>query len=139
MAQELEGFSEEELRVVVEYWWHMAHIPSDSEKALPFCFHFGCFAKHPLTREDRLGNKDLDFPIGICFGEQDWLGSSGADYIVKNNKYFEEGRSQLFVIPNSDHLTYCDNPEETSRIMIGFLNQTIKHTFQEKPRQGYIT
>ena len=51
---------------------------------------------HPFQSADRLGNPDIDFPIGIVFGDNDHLGSEGADEIIKNNKHFASGRSQLF-------------------------------------------
>jgi hypothetical protein len=138
IKSDMQGCPEEQTRVIREYWWHMFKPGSDSEKSLPFSFAFGAFAKHPLTREDRLGNRDLDFPIGICYGEKDWLGSTGADEIIKNSKYFVAGHSQLFVIKNSDHVTFYDNPEDLCHVLIGFFNKTITHTFELKPRQTYI-
>ena len=51
------------------------------------------YAIHPLQAEDRLGNKDIDFPIAIAFGDRDWFGSEGADELVRNNKHFGSGRS----------------------------------------------
>ena len=50
-------------------------------------------AYHPLQAEDRLGNPLIDFPIGAVFGDRDYMGSEGADEIVKNNKHFESGSS----------------------------------------------
>lgn len=48
---------------------------------------------HPLTERDRLGNPNLPFPIAFCYGDQDWLGTDGADKIVQGNKFFAEGIS----------------------------------------------
>ena len=58
---------------------------SDTERALFISFKYGCFAKHPLTSADRLGNPNLDFPVAFAFGDSDWVGSEGADRIVKGN------------------------------------------------------
>jgi pimeloyl-ACP methyl ester carboxylesterase len=92
--------------------WHQILRGSDSEKAITFQFKFGVFAHHPLSAPDRLGNPDLPFPIGILYGEHDYFGSDGADFIVRNNRHFKDGNSQLFKLKNSDHLTYFDNPED---------------------------
>ena len=50
-------------------------------------------ALHPLQCEDRLCNPEIDFPIGMVFGDSDYMGSEGADEIIKRNKHFESGRS----------------------------------------------
>lgn len=71
---------------------------SDTEKALFVSFKYGGFAKHPLTSTDRLGNSKLPFPIAFAFGDSDWLGSDGADQIVKKNQFYEQGLSQLFQV-----------------------------------------
>ena len=55
--------------------------------------HYGCFAKHPMQSEDRLYNPKIDFPIGIVFGDSDWLGSEGSDEIVQKSCRFESGES----------------------------------------------
>ena len=61
------------------------------------------YALHPLQAKDRLGNPEIDFPIGIVFGDSDAGGSEGSDEIVKNNKHFESGRSQLFKLEDCQH------------------------------------
>ena len=85
--------------------------PSGTEKAITATFKFGVFAHHCLTEPDRLGNPNLPFPIAFCYGDQDWLGTDGADRIIKGNKFFNEGISQLFILEGSDHLTFLENPE----------------------------
>jgi|LakMenE01Jun11ns_1017448.scaffolds.fasta_scaffold8134291_1 hypothetical protein len=32
--------------------------------------------------KERLGNPTIDFPIGVVFGDSDFLGSEGSDEIV---------------------------------------------------------
>lgn len=77
-------------------------------------------------REDRLGNKSIDFAIGIAYGDRDWLYSEdGADLIVKNNLHYSSGQSQLFLVENSGHMIFWDNPKEVERLIIGFFNETI--------------
>lgn len=82
---------------------------------------------------NRVGT-DLHCPLAVCFGSRDFLGSEGADTLVKENKFFATGESQLFKISDSDHNTYTDNPEELCLTMIGFFNGDVKHTFDLKPR-----
>ena len=54
--------------------------------------YFG-YARHPLQSVDRLGNPKIDFPIACVYGDRDFVGSDGADVIVKNNKHFSSGMS----------------------------------------------
>ena len=49
---------------------------------------FDMYGMHPLQAEDRLGNPNIDFPIGIAFGDRDKFGSEGAEEIIKKNKHF---------------------------------------------------
>ena len=57
---------------------------------------FPSLAIHSMDAEDRLGNPEIDFPIGMCFGDSDFMGTEGADKIVKSNKYFQTGQSQIY-------------------------------------------
>lgn len=107
---------------------------SGTEKALTATFKFGCYPHHCLTESDRLGNPNLPFPIAFCYGDQDWLGTSGADRIVQGNKFFADGISQIFILQGSDHTTFLENPDQLVEFMVGFFNMTLRHTFETKPR-----
>ena len=95
---------------------------------------FAGFANHWLGESDRLGNPELDFPIGAIFGDRDFFGSEGADTVIKNSKHFASGRSQLFKLEDAGHEMVFDNPEDLARIIIGFCDGTIVGTFEEKDR-----
>ena len=70
----------------------------------------------------------------MMFGDMDFFGTEGADDIVRNNKHFENGRSQLFKLKNSTHLCTKDQPDEAMKLMIGFFDGTISGRFELKPR-----
>ena len=92
----MDGFPEEHTEAFMRYFFTAyleEGIGSDTEKGLTASFNFGAYAKHPLTEPDRLGNSEIPFPIAFCYGDRDWLGSHGADLIVRGNKFFEEGLS----------------------------------------------
>ena len=78
----MDGYSEGHCDAFMRYFF-AAYLDqgsgSDAEKGLTASFHFGAYAKHPLSEHDRLGNPDLPFPIAFCYGDRDWLGSPGAD------------------------------------------------------------
>ena len=69
-------------------------------------------AVHSLEDFDRLGNEEIDFPIGMCFGDNDFMGTEGAEDIVSDNKHFESGRSQIFKIKNATHRLDVEKPNE---------------------------
>ena len=107
-----EGYPPRHREVVCRYYNSMFKLgASDTEKCLPATFKFGCFPHHCLTEPDRLGNPNLPFPIAFCYGDADWLGTAGADDIVRNNQFFDEGLSQIFILQGSDHCTYLENPD----------------------------
>ena len=104
----------------------------DCAQLLPFKFE--CYSIHPLQAPDRLGNPDIDFPIGMAFGDRDKFGSEGAELIIKSNRHFESGRSQLFKVKDCAHPMMFDQPFELIRLMVGFFEGTITGKFEPKPR-----
>ena len=93
--------------------------------------------KVPLHSTAYLLNPNIDFPVAFAFGDRDFLHSQGADLIIKGNKHYETGASQLFKIPNSDHNLFFDNPDALSAAMIGFFDKTCSHVFEPKLYQEY--
>ena len=49
--------------------------------------------RRDMAGPSRLGNPKIDFPICMAFGDRDFLGTEGAELIVKQNKHFSSGRS----------------------------------------------
>ena len=83
--------------------------------------------------------QDFDFPIAFVNGTRDFFGSAeGSDTIVKNNKHFSSGRSQIFKLQNSGHNVFLDNVDQLTTYMIGFFEGTITGTFELKPRQEFV-
>ena len=79
----MEGYPVRHKNVVSRYgecMWKLG--PSGTEKALTACFKFGAYAHHSLSEPDRLGDPCLPFPVAFLYGDQDWLGTDGADRIV---------------------------------------------------------
>jgi len=70
-----------------------------------------CFLHRTLFTKERM-LQDFDFPIAFVNGTRDFFGSAeGSDTIVKKNKHFETGQSQIFKLNNSGHNVYLDNPD----------------------------
>ena len=95
VKEELEGFPEEQAQKSAHYAFTVLAYSkkSDIEKAITASFKYGAYALHPTTETDRLGNSDLPFPIAFAFGDRDWIGTEGAEKIVRNNKFFKVGLS----------------------------------------------
>ena len=51
------------------------------------------YGVHSLGEADRLGNPNLDFPIGMVYGDRDFLGSEVSDTVIKNSMHFSSGKS----------------------------------------------
>ena len=82
-----------------------------TEFAIFVCFDHMMFAHKALQREDRLGS--APFPISFYFGDRDWMPKEGCKEILEFNKYCGT-HSHIYIIPNSDHHLYFDNPEDFS-------------------------
>ena len=101
----------------------------------PFKYLFQAY--HPLNAPDKLLN-GKHFPIAICFGDRDFMGSDGgATEVIKSNAFFKTGQSQLFKVPNSGHLPHIHNPGVLTQILIGFFNGTVLSRFEPKPRDEF--
>jgi len=57
-----------------------------------------------LCADDRLGAENaIPFPISIVFGTKDWMDSRGSVRIIKRNKFNQEGKCNLYLLPKSGH------------------------------------
>lgn len=92
------------------------------------------YSIYPLQKKDRLKNPKIDFPIGIAFGDRDVLGSEGAEDILKENKHFKSGKTQLFKVTNCGSRMPIDQPEKVCNMLIGFFEEETKGVFQVKKR-----
>ena len=88
-----------------------------TEYAIFICFEVGMFAINPLETEKFLGNKDLPFPVSFFYGDIDWMDKKGGDRVVSANK-FKDTQSHIYVVTNSDHHMYLDNPTEFAALII---------------------
>lgn len=64
-------------------------------------FHFPHLMDEKLTIRDKL--IEIDVPIGVAFGDRDYLCSRGTDEIVRRSKHFSTGHSQIFKVADSSH------------------------------------
>ena len=78
------------------------------------------------------------FPIGCSYGDRDFLGSEGADWIVKSNAYFKTGESQLFRVPNTEHNIVQGNPGALVEMLTAFYYGDVSYVYEEKPRTMWV-
>lgn len=91
--------------------------PGSTEYAIFVCFEVGMYSITPLERENRLGNHDISFPVSFFYGDKDWMDYKAGERVIVNNKFYNQadpkaGLSQVYIISNSDHHLYLDNPDE---------------------------
>lgn len=103
---------------------------------MPLKFPF--LVRHSMTAPDRLGNPKCKFPIAYAFGDLDFFGSEGADAILRQNKEFATGRSQLFKVENCTHFMITDQPVKMFELMHGFFKGTRRGFFEPKPRSAQV-
>ena len=84
-------YTEEDVKTYTDYLYISYQRLSVIDNAQMLTEKFPMLAVHDMSGPDRLGNPEIDFPIGMCFGDSDIMGTEGADEIVKNNKYFKSG------------------------------------------------
>ncbi len=90
-----------------------------TEYAIFVCFELGMWAINPLIDEERLSNPELNLPISFFYGDLDWMDSNPGHQIVEANMYGGDKKiSSCYIVNNSDHHMYIDNPEEFARLII---------------------
>ena len=89
--------------------------PASTDNALFICFDHLLFAKHPLELDDRLGG--LNLPISFFFGDRDWMLKHGSYNVLAKN-FYRDQFSHFYVIENSDHHLYFDNPKGLSDALL---------------------
>jgi cardiolipin-specific phospholipase len=115
-----------------ELMFQMLTHPGSTETAIFLLFDCGLHAHHPLQMEDRLGNPDLPFPISIVYGDADWMDSRGSRQIIRANKFFASGESQLHVLANSGHQFFISNPDGIAELNKNDLLGLITHRFERR-------
>jgi len=78
------------------------------------------------------------FPIGCSYGDRDFLGSEGADWVVKSNAFFKTGESQLFRVPNTEHNIVQGNPNALVKMLTDFFYGDVSGVYEEKPRTMWV-
>ena len=69
------------------------------------------------------------FPIGCSYGNRDYLGSEGADMVVKSNAFFKTGESQLFCVENSGHEWNQHAPHIVVALVTAFFKGEIRGVY----------
>ena len=103
------SFSEEFIDAAGRYYALMTQRWGKQDIVTQKCLRYFCFPHNTLFTKERM-LQDFDFPIAFVNGTRDFFGSAeGSDTIVKNNKHYSSGRSQIFKLQNSGHNVFLDN------------------------------
>ena len=97
-----------------------------TEYAIFICFRIGMFAINPLENLSRLGNPDLNLPVSFFYGDIDWMDCNGGERIVERKNHCKD-ISKVYIVKNSDHHMYMDNPEEFAYLIINDIQDTLKN------------
>lgn len=85
-------------------------LPGSGEYAINNVMYPGAWGKYPLC--ERMQN--LKVPMAFFYGDHDWVASDGADQVALQTS----AKVQKYIISNSDHHLYWDNPSETVEKML---------------------
>jgi len=103
-------FTEGYIEGSIRYWSLMTQRLGKQDQVLLKCLRWNNFMKNNLVTEKKM-LQDFVFPIAFTFGTRDFFGSDeGADTIVKRNRFYKTGQSQLFKQKNSGHNVFLDDP-----------------------------
>lgn len=98
-----------ELHDYKEYMKHTLVRKGSTEYALFVCFDHFIYSKVPLDEVGRLS--DSLIPISFWYGDRDWMKNTGKHDVLGRNP-FKGTFSSEYIVENSDHHLYLDNPDE---------------------------
>ena len=113
----------EEFDIMLNYMHQIFMREGSTEYAIFICFQLGMFAVNPLENADRLGNPELNLPISFFYGDIDWMDQDGGKRVIEKNIY-ADSLSRLYIVSNSDHHMYLDNPQEFANLIIEDIENT---------------
>ena len=116
LNKRMSDLEKDEFDAMLEYFQQIFMREGSTEYAIFICFEIGMFAHNPLEAVNRLGNPDLPIPVSFYYGDIDWMDVNGGKRVVERNQF--KDISRVYVVSNSDHHMYLDNPEEFSRLII---------------------
>ncbi|CBQ72280.1 conserved hypothetical protein [Sporisorium reilianum SRZ2] len=110
---------DDELRSLHAYCQSIFLSKGSGEYCLAHILAPGAFARRPMV--DRI--ERLQMPMSFLYGEHDWMDVRGGKEAVKRLRKQGNVKTNCFVVPNSGHHIYLDNPSPynslISRILRG--------------------
>ena len=117
---------EDELRSLHAYCQSIFLSKGSGEYCLAHILAPGAYARRPMV--DRI--EGLKMPMSFLYGEHDWMDVRGGKEAVKRLRKRGNIKTNCFVVPNSGHHIYLDNPSPynslIARILRGEADQQSK-------------
>ncbi|SPO31794.1 related to CLD1 - mitochondrial cardiolipin-specific phospholipase [Ustilago trichophora] len=117
---------EDELRSLHAYCQSIFLSKGSGEYCLAHILAPGAYARRPMV--DRV--EGLKMPMSFLYGEHDWMDVRGGKEAVKRLRKRGNVKTNCFVVPNSGHHIYLDNPSPynslIARILRGEADQQSK-------------
>lgn len=108
---------DDELRSLHAYCQSIFLSKGSGEYCLAHILQPGAFARKPMV--DRIDG--LKMPMSFLYGEQDWMDVRGGKEAVKRLRKQGNTKTNCFVVPNSGHHIYLDNPKPYDTLIFKIL------------------
>ncbi|CAL0318988.1 unnamed protein product [Lupinus luteus] len=97
-----EVLTEEESKLLTDYFYHTLAAKASGELCLKYIFTFGAFTRSPLNRSA----SEWKVPTTFIYGFQDWMNYEGAQEARKQMKV----PCEIIRVPKGGHFVFIDNP-----------------------------
>ncbi|SNX88034.1 related to CLD1 - mitochondrial cardiolipin-specific phospholipase [Melanopsichium pennsylvanicum] len=108
---------EDELRSLHAYCQSIFLSKGSGEYCLAHILAPGAYARRPMV--DRI--EGLKMPMSFLYGENDWMDVRGGKEAVKRLRKRGNTKTNCFVVPNSGHHIYLDNPSPYNSLIASIL------------------
>ncbi|GAC95145.1 potential mitochondrial protein [Pseudozyma hubeiensis SY62] len=108
---------DDELRSLHAYCQSIFLSKGSGEYCLAHILAPGAYARRPMV--DRI--ERLKMPMSFLYGEHDWMDVRGGKEAVKRLRKQGNSKTNCFVVPNSGHHIYLDNPSPYNSLIARIL------------------
>ncbi|KAJ7047611.1 alpha/beta-hydrolase [Mycena alexandri] len=118
-SRRFSGLTEEETRNMHSYIQHITLSKGSGEYCISHILAPGAHARMPLV--DRIAA--LKIPVTFVYGDHDWMDPEGGEQSVENLRKAGNGEARSYIVNDSGHHLYLDNPKAVNDLMLRELDR----------------
>ncbi|TFK43194.1 Alpha/Beta hydrolase protein [Crucibulum laeve] len=118
-SRRFSGLTEEETRDMHDYIMNITLAKGSGEYCISHILEPGAHARMPMV--DRIDA--VKVPVTFVYGDHDWMDPKGGEESVEKLRKAGNGNGRMYIINNSGHHVYLDNPKAVNDLLVEELDR----------------